>query len=280
MTTSRRGTYLPRWYVDVTRFPISRCHTGAFAPRIRDELRQPVLPRLYAERRLLEQAAAVHIFFDSERYEVGRFDPRVSRYLVAPTGVDVPDRMWEGTGNYIAWIGRYAPDHKGLDVLLDALASLAERDRPQLQMRGLDYKGGRSVVEALVDRAQLGNWVTLGDPVYGQEKIDFLCACRAYVHPSRWESHSMALSENLALGVPTIVSQAIHAAPYLDAHHAALAVELTFDQLAAAIASLRVVGQSSRGLSLAARRFVAENWSWPAVMSCYLGQLRGLLAVP
>jgi glycosyltransferase involved in cell wall biosynthesis len=250
---------------------------GSFAPRILAELRQPVAPRSLAERWLLNRAAAVHVFFDSEKDEVAGFQPAVSRYLVAPTGVDMPDRTWSGTGDYLAWIGRYAPDHKGLDVLLSALAAIDEHDRPHLHMRGPDYKGGRHVVESLVQRLGLEDWVTVDGPVYGEEKLDFLCRCRSYIHPSRWESHSIALCENLALGVPTIVSNTIHIAPLLKAYGAALVVDLTPDQLAMAIKHTGAAGSSLSLLSQNARRFVAENLAWSSVIDSYLSQVEAAL---
>jgi glycosyltransferase involved in cell wall biosynthesis len=251
---------------------------GGFAPRILDGLRQPVRPRLAAERRMLERAAAIHLFFDSEKREISRFDPAVSRYVVAPTGVEMPDRVWDGTGNYIAWLGRYAPEHKGLDILLDALAALPEAERPRMQMRGLDYKGGRAVVESMVQKAGLAGWVTIGGPVYGEEKLDFLCRCQAYIHPSRWESHSVALCENLALGVPTVVSNTIHIAPMLKSSGAALVVDLTPDGLSEAIRHLGSAGELRSSLSQKARVFVAENLSWSKVLDSYLSQLGLALA--
>ena len=251
---------------------------GGFAPRILDELRRPVRPRLSAERRMLEGAAAIHLFFDSEKAEIASFDPAVSRYVVAPTGVEMPDRGWDGTGDYLAWLGRYAPEHKGLDVLLAALAALPETERPRTQMRGLDYKGGRAVTESLVQQAGLADWVTVGGPVYGEEKLDFLCRCRAYVHPSRWESHSVALCENLALGVPTVVSNTIHVAPMLKSSAAALVVDLTPEGLAEAIGRLGASGELRSSLSQKARMFVKENLSWAEVLNSYLRQLELALA--
>jgi glycosyltransferase involved in cell wall biosynthesis len=250
---------------------------GSFAPRILDELRQPVPPRTLAERWLLNRAAAVHVFFDSEKDEVADFQSAVKRYLVAPTGVDMPDRTWTGSGDYLAWIGRYAPDHKGLDVLLNALATIDEQDRPHLHMRGPDYRGGRHVVELLIQQLRLADWVTVGDPIYGEEKVDFLCRCRAYIHPSRWESHSIALCENLALGVPTIVSNTIHIAPILKTHDAALVVDLTPNQLAAAIQNVGSASPLLSSYSRNARRFVAENLAWPSVMDSYLSQVEAAL---
>jgi glycosyltransferase involved in cell wall biosynthesis len=259
------------------RIPYISMPHGSFAPRIIAELRQPVAPRLAAERWLLNRATAVHVFFDSETDEVADFQPAVGRYLVAPTGVDMPSSQWNGTGDYLAWMGRYAPDHKGLDVLLNALAAIDDQDRPHLQMRGPDYRGGRHVVELLVKQLKLDDWVTIGDPVYGDEKIAFLRECRAYIHPSRWESHSIALCENLALGVPTIVSSTIHIAPILGANKAALVADLTTNGLATAIKQIHNPAAPLASLSHNARCFISKNLAWPRVMESYLNQVEALL---
>ena len=50
------------------------------------------------------------------------------------------------------------------------------------------------------------------DSVDGEEKVELIRRAAGYIHPSRWESCSMVLNEMVAAGVPSLVTEAIHAA--------------------------------------------------------------------
>ena len=99
-----------------------------------------------------------------------------------------------------------------LPSVLGALALLPPIDRPLLRIRGYDYKGGTQQLLRLIRRRRLYDHVTVDGPLSGHDKLRFLCEAEAYVHPSRWECHSIALLESLALGTPCLVSDAIHVA--------------------------------------------------------------------
>ena len=48
--------------------------------------------------------------------------------------------------------------------------------------------------------------VTVGGQIDEDEKTEFFRRAVAYLHPSRWESHSLGLVEALAYGIPSVVS--------------------------------------------------------------------------
>jgi glycosyltransferase involved in cell wall biosynthesis len=200
---------------------------GAYEPEIIKSLRGPQFLRRAAERRLLERSHAAHIFFESEAARVSAI-ARVPDYIVAPTVAPVEEQwQWAGGGGYLAWFGRYDPTHKGLDLAIKGLAMIPTGDRPRLRLRGYDYKGGKDRVKAIVEAARVEDEVEVGGEVRGAEKADFLRSADAYIHPSRWESHSIALLEVLAHGVPAIVSRSIHIASLLEAAQAAVVVPPT-----------------------------------------------------
>ena len=63
-----------------------------------------------AGKRVIEGAAAVHVFFESEISDIQTLAPG-ARFFVLPTGFDVPDARWRGGGGYLGWIGRIDPTH-------------------------------------------------------------------------------------------------------------------------------------------------------------------------
>jgi len=72
---------------------------------------------------MLKAATAVHVFFPSEAALVRKFAPRAGCFSV-PTGASGAAGGGVGGGGYVAWFGRYDPEHKGLTRLLDGWAEI------------------------------------------------------------------------------------------------------------------------------------------------------------
>jgi glycosyltransferase involved in cell wall biosynthesis len=245
---------------------------GVYEPAWRGYLRQPRVVREAIERRVLTRAAAVHLFFQSEEAAVRALAPDAT-VIVAPTGVEIPERQWRGGGGYLAWVGRYDPTHKGLDLLIDAVSRMPSDRRPRIAMRGYDYRDGLATLRRqLAGRPDLDGTIAIGGTISGDEKRDFLLDADGYVMPSRWESHSVALLEVLSLGIPSVVSETLHIAPLLRRYDAAVVTSLDAPSLAAALeafAGAAAVG--ARGRAMAATEF-----SWPRAVDDLVAQLTAL----
>lgn len=221
------------------------------------------------ERRVLERAAAIHVFFDSEIADIATLAPGAT-FMAVPTGFDVPSERWRGGGGYLGWVGRVDPVHKGLDLLVGALAHLPPGERPMLRIHGYDYKGGTARLQQVIEGRRVGKWVRLEGVIAGAEKTRFLQQADGYVHPSRWECHSIALLENLALGVPCLVSNAIHIAHTLARSGAAVLSQLSEAGLAAAL--LRLSADRS-AIAARGRALVSDAFNWSTLMPQFHAEL-------
>lgn len=245
---------------------------GVYEQAWRSYLRGPVRLREMVEGALLDRAAAVHLFFESEAEDLRALAPR-AKVLLAPTGFDVPPERWSGGGTYLAWVGRYDPYHKGLDLLIDAVARLPVGRRPQIRLRGYDYRGGQGRLSAHISERGVAPWVDVGPAVDGAAKTAFLLGAAGYVHPSRWESYGIALVEALALGIPTLASATIRMAPLLAAADAALLADPEAPALAEGLERLIVAPEE---LGARGRAFVSTELSWERLLPQYLDDLARL----
>ncbi|WP_370692280.1 glycosyltransferase [Nocardioides sp.] len=189
---------------------------GVYEPGVMAGLRGPRLIRRAFERLFLSCAWRVHVYFDGETNLVSHLSGRAV-CMVAPTGFDpveirptAPGAFDARTPNsvelpYVFWFGRIDPHHKGLDVLLRGLALVPEGVRPRLRLAGYDYGNGRATVAELISELELTEFVELGEPVFGDEKVAAIRGSLAYVHPSRWECHSIAFLEAMALDTPVYI---------------------------------------------------------------------------
>jgi glycosyltransferase involved in cell wall biosynthesis len=255
--------------------PYVVAHRGAYDPRILVRRRWAKRAWWMAfERRLVDGAAAAHVFFPSQADDLRSLGYR-GPVIVAPNGIDVPDDVrWDGgSGGYVLYIGRFDPEHKGLDLLCEAIAALPPHERPMVRLHGPDWKGGKRRVVQQVERSGLTGTIVVGPPVYGEEKWSLLAAAAGFVYPSRWEGFGNAPAEAAAMGVPTVVT------PYPLGRHlarngAALLADPAPESLAGALRSL--FEDDLRDVGRRAADLVADEFTWRAVARTWLDQVAGV----
>ncbi|WP_069385812.1 glycosyltransferase family 4 protein [Cellulosimicrobium cellulans] len=248
---------------------------GVYETGITSRLRDVVGIRRRAERAVLRRADWLHVFYPSEADLVDDVAPRRSAAtLVLPNGAPDADAVprWCGGAGYYLWMGRYDLDHKGVDNLLRRWAELPA-PRPRLVLAGPDFRGGRRRTADLVAELGLGGTVEVRGNATGEDKARLMRECRAYLHPSRWESCSILLLEMLAAGVPTVVSATIHAAAPLA--RAGAVVVHDFGRPGGLGAVLGAV-DGDEELSRAARTWVHGTATWDRLGEEYGAWLAGL----
>lgn len=246
---------------------------GVYDPKVR--VRKRSLKRIWelAEVPMLEHALGIHVSFESEIAGIAELAPK-ARFIVAPTGADASEDAWVGNGGYLAWLGRYDMDHKGLDILLRAMALISPSNRPRLVLHGRDDLHSREEVEQLSGELGLDGAVEVLGPVTGEAKRNFLAQADGFVLPSRWECHSTALLENLAMGVPCLVSSGAHISDSLQIGGSAIVVEPAERELASGLVKL---SQADPGLGARARQFIDTQLDWDRVIDSFISQTSALL---
>jgi glycosyltransferase involved in cell wall biosynthesis len=239
---------------------------GIYESPIRQDLKGEAFGRLAAERRYLTLARGVHVFHETEKELVLAVAPNAKPF-VGPTGYEASSVGWTGGGGYLAWFGRYSVQHKGLDLLLHAYASIQPSERLPLRLRGVDYFGGKLETERLVSHLGLNDWVSVGHQIGDLEKAKFLSECEWFLFPSRWESHSIALLEALSMGVPVVLNSSIHIARRLKEVSAAKVIDFSVSQdLSRALAAIEERPDISRG----ATGYIRQDLAWPKIMATYV----------
>jgi glycogen synthase len=123
--------------------------------------------------------------------------------IVNGMGVAVPDlgpAVSPVPGSSV-FLGRLDVDHKGIDLLLEALA-IMPADATELTLVGEGR--GRRQVEEQIRRLELGDRVHLAGDVRGVSKWRMLAGAQVVVMPSRWETFGLSALEALAVGRPVM----------------------------------------------------------------------------
>lgn len=222
------------------------------------------------ERWLLDHALAIHIFLPGEASSLRRLAPH-SRVVVALTGAQPDRQSWsvDAARGYLAWLGRYSVQNKGIDQLFEALTLIPPNERPRVQMRGQDYCGGKAEAIQLRDELNLQRWVNVGPELQRKQINDFLLHSRAFIHVPRWESVGLTILESLALGVPIVLGDGAQISKELGRSGAAVIVSSTNpSSIAEALHELPGDEHGQRG-----RRWLSENADWQTNTASLVRQL-------
>lgn len=228
------------------------------------------------ERDLVMGARGIHMFFEEERSHLEALGYR-GKHVVASNGVDSPpEPVWkDGEGGYVLWLGRFDPEHKGLDLLIDATASLDHKERPRLRLHGPDWHGHKKQVERAIERRGIGGTVTVEDAVYGDAKKDLLARATGFVYPSRWEACSNSVLEAVSSGVPTLATN-YPLGKWLARRGGAYLAEPTVSGLAAGLKALSSDPQA-RTVGRKGAEAVRKELSWEVVARVWLTQVEELV---
>jgi len=251
---------------------------GAYDPLILR--RRRLLKRMWWtawEAELTSRASAIHIFFESQEIHLRALGYR-GRIIVAPNGVVPPnDLRWTGgSGGYLLYLGRLDPEHKGLDLLVRAMANVPSGSLPPLRLTGPDWQGGKRRIHRLVRSLGLEGRVEIHDSVHGHAKWLALAGAVGFVYPSRWEGFGNSVAEAAALGVP-ILATPYPLARFLADRDAVILAPATVDGLSFGLR--RLVDEQAHEVGGRARETVRRHFSWDEVARTWLEELpRGELS--
>jgi glycosyltransferase involved in cell wall biosynthesis len=186
-----------------------------------------------------------------------------SSIVICTPRIELSEEQWDGgSGGYLAWVGRYDIECKGIDLLIDAVGMLPSHDRPSVRLRGIDYRRNTAHdVQRLVKRRGLQQWIDVGPSISDAEKLDFLRRAAGFIHPSRWDAYPRAVLEALSIGVPCLVTRNVMLSPKLEDARAAIVTAATAPAIANGLRELRATGQElgNRGRMWVQARLAEPN---------------------
>jgi glycosyltransferase involved in cell wall biosynthesis len=195
----------------------------------------------------------------------------VIRYALAPPPAMQPAPDLQGVGRLVVCIARLVPQ-KGLDVLLDAFATLPPPDRLVIVGEG----GLRSALDARITRLGLAGRVRLAGARADVPAV--LAAADLFVLPSRWEGFGLVLLEAMAAGTP-IVATRVSAIPEVLGDCGVLVPPDDAPALARAMAALLADAPRRAALAQAGQARLRTRFD-PAPMIAATEALYGEIAQP
>jgi glycosyltransferase involved in cell wall biosynthesis len=226
------------------------------------------------ERELVMDAHAIHVFFDEEKAHLHALGYR-GAVITVSNGVDVPrDPLWRGKrDSYVLWLGRFDPQHKGLDILIEAVSSMSVSERPQVRLHGPDWRARKQKVARWIADRGLTEWITVGDAAYGPAKRELLVEASGFVYPSRWDACPNSTLEAVSLGIPTLATP-YPLGTYLARKKGAILAQPDAHSLADGLR--RLYSKEAPVIGAGGARVVRDELGWDHVAGLWLEQAKAL----
>lgn len=219
----------------------------------------------------------VHVTSATEESESRNVFPAAT-FVTIPHGVYIPEMPSKDTGGELRllFLGRLDPK-KGLENLLEACSLIQPRqlhpDRGDwsLTIAGSGAPEYVDTIRARIEALGLSQSVRMVGQVAGAAKEMLFAHADILVVPSHTENFAMVVVEALARGVPVLASTGT---PWsrLPEKGCGMWVDNAPEQLAVAIHTMS--GMDFREMGLRARRWMQEEFAWPAVAADMLALYR------
>ncbi len=218
---------------------------------------------------------------ESMRDWIGDATPR----LVVPEGVD-GDRFTLGDDGYvedsILFVG-WPNFNKGVDVLLDAMKLIHERDEPgRLQLVGGGYFRSTRLMEqrlkAYADSLKLGTRVAFVGSRPQAEVARLMARAAVVVLPSRMEAFGAVLAEALACGTPVVATRCGGPEDFVTDEVGRLVP--VGDPEALADALVEVLRDRARFDPQTLRGYALDRFAWPRIVDAWLDAYERALGRP
>lgn len=133
--------------------------------------------------------------------------------FIGTNGINIPNKQktsFHSDRTEFVYIGRLDVYHKGLDLMIEAIRSIADYLRENncsFHLYGPDAEGRFQHVTDLIHNAGVQDIVSLNHEVSGEEKERILLNADVFIQTSRFEGMPMGILEAMSYGLPCIVTE-------------------------------------------------------------------------
>ena len=161
------------------------------------------------------------------------------------------------------YLGRYDINHKGIDILLDAIDILDKNgEKLSINFYGDGDKSQKTYMFERIEK--LTNiQVNINGPVYDEKKIQLMNKQNVMILTSRYEGMPMSILEALACGCPCLVTPGTNFANIIDENGLGWTCKLDSKEIALSILQAKKEYENRKCQYIEkCKKFVQQNYSW------------------
>ncbi|HXV11239.1 MAG TPA: glycosyltransferase [Burkholderiales bacterium] len=236
------------------------------------------------ERRLLRRARAVQVLNMKHAACLRRLgiDTPV---IETPNGVACRSELQESSLRWsdtteparLVFLGRIDAYNKGLDMLIDAFARVAESASVKLTVQGPDW-GDRARLQRRAAAWGLGDRVEFRGPDYGRASPHIVAEHDMFCLPSRFEGFGLAALEAMIVARVLLVSEETGIASHVAASGCGVAVRASVSGIEAGLLNLLQRRDEWPVMGSAGRRYALSQLQWKRIAAAALERYAGMIA--
>jgi len=195
---------------------------------------------------------------------------RTDHDFILPNGINNPKiKKTDSIGSNIniIFIGRLDIYHKGLDLLVDAVALIKNKlevENVSIDLYGPDVRNSKKKLTQLIASNKIDNIIKINDSIFSEEKTKVLCNADIFIQTSRFEGLPMGILEALSVGLPCILTPGTNLSKEVKDYFAG--IEVMPDSKSISIGMLTMIDYVKSGKSLTENAItLASNYSWESI---------------
>ena len=215
----------------------------------------------------IKHSSAIHYLSERE----ATASPYKHKFFVCGNGITLPNTEEKGltsNGLKFAYIGRLDPYHKGLDLMLEAIAlqkNLLKENHCEFDIYGPNLENQFEKVQSLIAKNDVGDIVALHSGVIGAEKEKVLKRTDIFIQTSRFEGMPMGILEALSYGLPCLVTKGTTMGEYISEYGAGWTVETDVKSIASGLEKAVSSRNNCALFGANAKRLIENNFTWEKI---------------
>lgn len=191
--------------------------------------------------------------------------------FIGTNGVSMPKKQktaFSAAEKKLVYIGRLDANHKGLDLMLEAIKikkDFLQKNHCKIYLYGPDYKNRREIVTALIRHNQVQDLVSLDKPVLGDEKENILLNADIFIQTSRFEGMPLGILEALSYGLPCLVTEGTNLGSIIRKYDAGWVAKTSAQSIAEALTEAITQYAAWQDKSMHAIKLIEDNFSWDII---------------
>ncbi len=202
--------------------------------------------------------------------------------FIGTNGIDMPkirkNNFNENKINF-TYIGRLDPFHKGIDLMIKAIAlrkDLLLENNCFFNLYGPDRFGWGDGIRKMISENGVENLVQLHSEVSGAEKEKILLDTDVFIQTSRFEGMPMGILEALSYGLPILITEGTTLGSCVREYNAGWVAETSAESIAKSFEKIIEEKARFEEKGQQAIRLVEENFEWSKVAKETVEKYKGI----
>ncbi len=188
--------------------------------------------------------------------------------FIGTNGMIIPKECKEtfsDIGLKYIYIGRLAPFHKGLDLLIQAISLKADFLREHkctFNLYGPDFKGSFENVVGMIKANNVEDFVFMNHEISGEDKKHVLLDGDIFLQTSRFEGMPMGILEALSFSIPCLITEGTTLGEYVNKYDSGWVSDTTVEGIAESLEKSVNERDTLITKSKNALRIIQDNFAW------------------